>query len=65
MNGLAIDMAPTETDLAIFGRAGVMKLPHAVTMHAIQVLPALALLLSLTELPERARRKVVWVGTAG
>jgi hypothetical protein len=64
-NGTALDMAPTETDLAIFGNAGVMKLPHAVTMHAIQVLPILALFLSLTALPEPARRRVVWVATAG
>ena len=28
-----------------FGAAGALKVPHAVTLHAVQVLPALALLL--------------------
>jgi hypothetical protein len=64
-NGLAIDRPPTETNLAILGAAGVMKLPHAVTMHALQLLPALALLLSLTSYEESKRRRVVGIGLAG
>jgi hypothetical protein len=64
-NGEIIDKDPLETDLAIFGAAGVMKLPHAVTMHAIQVLPILALMLSATSLPSRRRRNVVWLAAAG
>jgi hypothetical protein len=64
-NGEIIDKDPLETDLAIFGAAGVMKLPHAVTMHAIQVLPILALLLATTSLPVRKRRNIVWVAAAG
>lgn len=38
-NGELLDRDPLETNPAIFGEAGVMKLPHAVTMHAVQVLP--------------------------
>jgi hypothetical protein len=64
-NGEIIDKDPLETDLAIFGAAGVMKLPHAVTMHAIQVLPVLALMLAATSLPSRRRRNIVWVAAAG
>jgi hypothetical protein len=45
--------------------AGVMKVPHAVAMHAIQVLPALAWLLSFTALPERRRLSLAWAATAG
>ncbi len=50
------------TGLTTFGPAGVMKVPHAVAMHAIQALPALAWLLSFAALPER--RRVALVGTA-
>jgi hypothetical protein len=45
--------------------AGVMKVPHAVAMHAIQVLPALAWLLAFAGLPERRRLSLVWAATAG
>jgi len=48
--------------LTTFGPAGVMKVPHAVAIHAIQVLPGLAWLLSFAALPER--RRLVLVGTA-
>jgi hypothetical protein len=47
------------------GAAGSLKLPHAVTLHAVQVLPALALVLLLSTLPERARVRVVAVGAVG
>ena len=63
-NGIAIDRPPTETDLAIFGTAGVMKLSHTVTMHAIQVLPALAVLLSVSPLDEESRVRVMWLAVA-
>lgn len=59
-NGLSIDRAPTETDLAVFGSAGVMKVPHAVAMHAVQVLPVLAVMLASTSLGPRRRRQVMW-----
>ena len=51
--------------LTTFGAAGVMKVPHAVAMHAIQVPPALAWLLSCARLPERRRLRLVWAATAG
>jgi hypothetical protein len=51
--------------LTTFGAAGVMKVPHAVAMHAIQVLPALAWLLAFARLPERRRRSLVGVAALG
>jgi hypothetical protein len=51
--------------LTTFGAAGVMKVPHAVAMHAIQVLPGLAWLLGFAALPERRRLGLVWAATAG
>jgi hypothetical protein len=51
--------------LTTIAPAGVMKVPHAVAMHAIQVLPALAWLLSFTGLAERRRVGLVWAATAG
>jgi len=45
--------------------AGVMKVPHAVAMHAIQVLPALAWLLGFAALGERRRVGLVWAAAAG
>jgi hypothetical protein len=51
--------------LTTFGAAGVMKLPHAVAMHAIQVLPALAWLLGSAAVGERRRLALVWAATTG
>lgn len=51
--------------LTTFGAAGVMKVPHAVAMHAIQVLPALAWLLSFARLPEWRRLALVQTATGG
>lgn len=48
-----------------FGAAGALKVPHAVTMHAVQILPALALLLLLSESSERRRVRIVALGTTG
>jgi hypothetical protein len=48
-----------------FGAAGALKVPHAVTLHAVQVLPALALLSLLAGATERRSLRVVAVGTAG
>src|SRR6266542_5030475 len=42
--------------LTTFGAAGVMKVPHAVAMHAIQVLPGLAWLLSFAAVRAWPRR---------
>jgi hypothetical protein len=63
-NGIGIDRAPNETDLAVFGAAGAMKLPHAVTMHAIQVLPLLAMLLGALRIPARKQMGVMWLAVA-
>jgi hypothetical protein len=51
--------------LTTFGAAGVMKVPHAVAMLAIQVLPGLAWLLSFARLPEGRRLGLVWAGSVG
>ena len=51
--------------LTTFGPAGVMKVPHAVAIHAIQMLPALAWLLSFTTLPERQRVNLMGIATLG
>jgi hypothetical protein len=53
------------TGLTTFGAAGVMKVPHAVALHAIQVLPALAWLLSFATLAERRRMSLVVTATLG
>jgi hypothetical protein len=42
-----------------------MKVPHAVAIHAIQVLPALAWLLAFTALSEPRRLGLVRVATVG
>jgi hypothetical protein len=48
-----------------FGAGGALKVPHAVTLHAVQVLPALALLLAVSEVTERHRVRVVAAGAVG
>jgi hypothetical protein len=48
-----------------FGAAGALKVPHAVTLHAAQVLPALALLLLASDFLERRRVEILAVGAAG
>jgi hypothetical protein len=51
--------------LTTFGAAGVMKVPHAVAIHAIQVLPALAWLLGFAAIAERRRLVLVHTATVG
>lgn len=48
-----------------FGAAGALKWPHAVTLHAAQVLPALALALLASPSRELMRVRVVELGAAG
>jgi hypothetical protein len=48
-----------------FGAAGALKVPHAFTLHALQVLPALALLLVVAEFTERQRLEIVALGGIG
>jgi hypothetical protein len=49
----------------LLGPAGVLKLPHAIALHGLQVLPALAWLASFTRWGERARRRAAAVAIAG
>jgi hypothetical protein len=49
----------------VFGAAGSLKVPHAFTLHAAQVLPALALLLGLSRSSEDRRLHIVVLGAAG
>ena len=51
--------------LTTFGAAGVMKVPHAVSMHGVQVLPALAWLLSFAAVNERRRLSLVRTAALG
>ncbi|MFE3452560.1 hypothetical protein ACFXJ8_26920 [Nonomuraea sp. NPDC059194] len=64
-NGRAIGLPPQATDLSIFGAAGQLKVPHAVTLHAVQALPLLAAVLMLTGWSEAARVRLVAVAAAG
>jgi hypothetical protein len=48
-----------------FGTAGALKVPHAFTLHALQVLPALALLLVVAEFTERQRLEIIALGGIG
>ena len=48
-----------------YGDEGALKVPHAFTIHAVQVLPALALLLLASEHPERRRVRILALGAAG
>ena len=62
LHGLALldaDADPTLQSVSTFGAAGSMKFAHAIPMHAIQVLAALAWLLSLSGLPERRQTQLV------
>ncbi|MCK6211358.1 hypothetical protein KZX45_12475 [Georgenia sp. EYE_87] len=48
-----------------FGAAGALKVPHAVALHAAQVLPALALVLLASRAGERHALRVLAVGATG
>jgi hypothetical protein len=48
-----------------YGSAGALKVPHAFTLHAVQVLPALALLMLVSRHEERWRTRVVALGAVG
>jgi hypothetical protein len=50
---------------AAYAAGGTLKPTHAVTMHAILVLPLLAWLLSFANWSERRRVRVVLLGAAG
>ncbi len=48
-----------------FGPAGALKVPHAVNLHAVQVLPALAIVLLAGRATDVQRLRVVEVAAAG
>jgi hypothetical protein len=50
---------------SVYGAAGLMKLPHAVGLHALQVLPLLALLLRHAGLPAARRARAVLLASRG
>jgi hypothetical protein len=52
---------PVETarDLSHFGEEGALKVPHAVSIHGLQVLPGLAWLTLFTRWSERRRMRIV------
>jgi hypothetical protein len=50
---------------AIFGAAGAMKVPHALALHAMQVLPLLAWLLRFAPWREEQRTRLVIAGSLG
>ncbi len=61
-NGLdAVDVAGAAT----FGESGALKVPHAVTLHAAQVLPAVAWLLLFSHWSERRQTQIVLLVAAG
>jgi hypothetical protein len=64
-HGLGLAEEGATDGLTTFGTAGVMKVPHAVAIHGIQVLPALAWLLSFAALPEQRRLGLVRVAVVG
>jgi hypothetical protein len=62
-NGVGVQMIAEGGNT--FGAAGALKVPHAVTLHAVQVLPALALVLLAGRSTEMRRVRVVELGAAG
>lgn len=48
-----------------FGEAAAMKIPHAVTLHAVQILPLLAWTLLFSELRESRRLLLVGIAALG
>jgi hypothetical protein len=68
LHGLALldaDADPVTQSMSTVGAAGSMKFAHAVPMHAIQVLAALAWLLSRSGLPQRRQTQLVALAVAG
>jgi hypothetical protein len=67
-HGLALlddDADPLLQSMSTVGAAGSMKFAHAVPMHAIQVLAALAWLLSRSGLPQRRQTQLVALTVVG
>jgi hypothetical protein len=64
-HGIALAEEGATDGLTTFGAAGVMKVPHAVAIHGVQVLPALAWLLSFAAVGERRRLGLVRLAVLG
>lgn len=63
---IAVGVPTARTDpQAAFETAGFLKPAHAVTMHAILVVPGLAWLLTFTSWPESVRTRIVQLGAGG
>jgi hypothetical protein len=57
--------AATTRDLSHVGEGGALKVPHAATIHALQVLPALAWFSQFVAWSERRRTRLVGAAAAG
>jgi hypothetical protein len=64
MIAMGVPMSRTDPRAA-FETAGFLKPAHAVTMHAILVIPGLAWLLTFTSWPESVRTRIVQLGAGG
>jgi hypothetical protein len=64
MIAMGVPMSRTDPQAA-FETAGFLKPAHAVTMHAILVIPGLAWLLTFTSWPESVRTRIVQLGAGG
>ena len=62
---IATGTAARDNPQLAYTTAGALKPAHAVAMHAILVIPALAWLLTFTRWPERLRLRIVRLGVAG
>lgn len=63
--GIAAADAGTAANLTTVAPAGQLKVPHAIGMHAIQVLPVLAWLLGRTGTPTVKRQRLVITAASG
>ncbi|MGH3443483.1 MAG: hypothetical protein ACRDUY_15855, partial [Nitriliruptorales bacterium] len=61
-NAEAVDLAAAPSALALVSR---LKIPHAIALHAIQVLPFLAWMLAIAPRTERERLRVVRAASTG
>ncbi len=53
------------TSPVVFGQDGILNLSHAAALHALQLLPLLAWLLSFSERSESERTKIVGIAACG
>ncbi|MDQ3661136.1 MAG: hypothetical protein M3454_08795 [Actinomycetota bacterium] len=63
--GLRQEEVGPVTSPLIFGQDGILNLSHAAALHALQLLPVLAWLLSFSTRSENQRTKIVGVAAAG